>query len=140
MVRKRSWDCCGTFQGVAEAELEKNLERTFKIFFSSGSEQVRRRSAGSEVSPPRRDLNGIFWCVFRARVLVSARRESAPEVSGQRVRWVCERTVVPRQIWCLWSVQGGLLVGQPEDVPLSSMVTEADLQFYVSRYKDQGFR
>lgn len=29
------------FQGVAEAELEKDLERTFKIFFSSSSEAVR---------------------------------------------------------------------------------------------------
>lgn len=34
--------CLFTFQGVAEAELEKNLERTFKIFFSSSSERVSR--------------------------------------------------------------------------------------------------
>lgn len=40
----------------------------------------------------------------------------------------------------MWCVRGGLFVGQPEDLPLTSMLTEADLQFYVSRYKDQGFR
>ncbi len=28
------------FQGVAEAELEKDLERTFKIFFASSTEAV----------------------------------------------------------------------------------------------------
>ncbi|CAG00866.1 unnamed protein product, partial [Tetraodon nigroviridis] len=75
-------------QGVAEAELEENLERTFKVFFSRGSER--------DIRPPL-------------------------STAG-----VCAR--------------GGLLVGQPEDVPLSSMLTEADLQFYVSRYRDQGFR
>eukprot|EP00066_Takifugu_rubripes_P003809 XP_003966690.1 PREDICTED: bifunctional epoxide hydrolase 2 [Takifugu rubripes] len=74
--------------GVAEAELEKNLERTFKIFFSSSCE-----------------------------------RDTRPPIS---TAGVCAR--------------GGLFVGQPEDIPLTSMLTEADLQFYMSRYKDQGFR
>lgn len=35
---------------------------------------------------------------------------------------------------------GGLLVGAPEDVPRSSMLSEADLQYYVSCYKKNGFR
>uniref|UniRef100_A0A665W7D5 AB hydrolase-1 domain-containing protein n=1 Tax=Echeneis naucrates TaxID=173247 RepID=A0A665W7D5_ECHNA len=74
--------------GVAEAELEKNLERTFKIFFFSSSEQADR---------------------------------PALSTSG-----VCAR--------------GGLLVGLPEQIPRTSMLTEAELQFYVSQYKQTGFR
>uniref|UniRef100_A0AAQ6ACN4 AB hydrolase-1 domain-containing protein n=1 Tax=Amphiprion ocellaris TaxID=80972 RepID=A0AAQ6ACN4_AMPOC len=74
--------------GVAEAELEKDLERTFKIFFFSSSEAASR-----------------------------------PAVS---TAGVCAR--------------GGLFVGLPEQIPRSSMLTEADLQYYVSQYKDRGFR
>ncbi|XP_028323369.1 bifunctional epoxide hydrolase 2 [Gouania willdenowi] len=74
--------------GPAEAELEKDLERTFKILFSRGSE------AGSH-----------------------------PHVS---TAGVCAR--------------GGLFVGLPEEIPRSSMLTEAELQCYVSQYKVQGFR
>ncbi|XP_070711845.1 bifunctional epoxide hydrolase 2 [Pempheris klunzingeri] len=74
--------------GVAEAELEKDLERTFKIFFFSSAEAAKR-----------------------------------PPIS---TAGVCAR--------------GGLLVGQPEQVPRSSLVTEADLQYYVSQYKERGFR
>ncbi|XP_017290041.1 bifunctional epoxide hydrolase 2 [Kryptolebias marmoratus] len=74
--------------GVAEAELEKNLERTFKIFFYNSRE-----------------------------------KENRPTIS---TAGVCAR--------------GGLLVGQPEEVPRSSMLTEADLQYYVSQYKEKGFR
>uniref|UniRef100_A0AAX7SLM8 AB hydrolase-1 domain-containing protein n=1 Tax=Astatotilapia calliptera TaxID=8154 RepID=A0AAX7SLM8_ASTCA len=74
--------------GVAEAELEKDLERTFKIFFSSSSEAKGR--------PPL-------------------------STAG-----VCAR--------------GGLFVGLPEQIPRSSMLTEADLQYYVSQYKERGFR
>uniref|UniRef100_A0A3Q1I6M2 AB hydrolase-1 domain-containing protein n=1 Tax=Anabas testudineus TaxID=64144 RepID=A0A3Q1I6M2_ANATE len=62
--------------GVAEAELEKDLERTFKIFFSSSREAFT------------------------------------------------ENTVV---------VTGGLFVGLPEQVPKSSMLTDSDLQYYVSQ-------
>uniref|UniRef100_A0A3Q4I0E8 Epoxide hydrolase 2, cytoplasmic n=1 Tax=Neolamprologus brichardi TaxID=32507 RepID=A0A3Q4I0E8_NEOBR len=71
--------------GVAEAELEKDLERTFKIFFSSSSEAVSHA--------------------------------------------VCVRFIT-----------GGLFVGLPEQIPRSSMLTEADLQYYVSQYKERGFR
>uniref|UniRef100_A0A3Q4AEY9 AB hydrolase-1 domain-containing protein n=1 Tax=Mola mola TaxID=94237 RepID=A0A3Q4AEY9_MOLML len=56
--------------GVAEAELEKDLERTFNIFFFSR----------------------------------------------------------------------GLFVGLPEQIPRSCLLTEADLQFYVSQYRERGFR
>ncbi|XP_056226694.1 bifunctional epoxide hydrolase 2 [Seriola aureovittata] len=73
--------------GVAEAELEKNLERTFKIFFYSSG-----------------DVN-------------------SPAIS---TAGVCAR--------------GGLFVGLPEQIPRSSMLTEADLQYYVSQYKENGFR
>uniref|UniRef100_A0A3Q1GP77 Epoxide hydrolase 2, cytoplasmic n=1 Tax=Acanthochromis polyacanthus TaxID=80966 RepID=A0A3Q1GP77_9TELE len=34
----------------------------------------------------------------------------------------------------------GLFVGLPEQIPRSSMLTEADLQYYVSQYKERGFR
>lgn len=37
-------------------------------------------------------------------------------------------------------VAGGLLVGMPEEVPRSAMLSEADLQYYVSCYKKSGFR
>ncbi|KAI3366167.1 hypothetical protein L3Q82_009990 [Scortum barcoo] len=74
--------------GVAEAELEKDLERTFKIFFFSSAEAEKR--------PPL-------------------------STAG-----VCAR--------------GGLFVGLPEKIPQSSMLTEADLQYYVSMYRERGFR
>ncbi|XP_015249181.1 PREDICTED: bifunctional epoxide hydrolase 2 [Cyprinodon variegatus] len=74
--------------GVAEAELEKDLERTFKIFFSSSSEAASR---------------------------------PALSTAG-----VCAR--------------GGLFVGLPEQIPRSAMLTEADLQYYVSQFRESGFR
>ncbi|KAF0046176.1 hypothetical protein F2P81_002705 [Scophthalmus maximus] len=36
--------------------------------------------------------------------------------------------------------RGGLFVGLPEQFPRSSMLTEADLSFYVSQFKELGFR
>ncbi|XP_076579452.1 bifunctional epoxide hydrolase 2 [Chaetodon auriga] len=36
--------------------------------------------------------------------------------------------------------RGGLFVGLPKQIPRSSMLTEADLQYYVSQYKERGFR
>ncbi|KAK1876840.1 Bifunctional epoxide hydrolase 2 [Dissostichus eleginoides] len=74
--------------GVAEAELEKDLERTFKIFFFSSAEAVTR---------------------------------PALSTAG-----VCAR--------------GGLFVGLPEQIPRGCMLTEAELQYYVSQYKERGFR
>ncbi|XP_035533590.1 bifunctional epoxide hydrolase 2 [Morone saxatilis] len=74
--------------GVAEAELEKDLERAFKIFFFSSAEAAKR-----------------------------------PAIS---TAGVCAR--------------GGLFVGLPEQIPRSAMLTEADLQFYVSQYRERGFR
>ncbi|XP_075950920.1 bifunctional epoxide hydrolase 2 [Anarhichas minor] len=74
--------------GVAEAELEEDLERTFNIFFSSSAEAEKR-----------------------------------PAVS---TRGVCAR--------------GGLFVGLPQQIKRSCMLTEADLQFYVSQYGERGFR
>uniref|UniRef100_A0A3B4Y6M7 Epoxide hydrolase 2, cytoplasmic n=1 Tax=Seriola lalandi dorsalis TaxID=1841481 RepID=A0A3B4Y6M7_SERLL len=76
--------------GVAEAELEKNLERTFKIFFYSSGD-----------------------------ILVSS---------------------LDTNLCCRRCVAGGLFVGLPEQIPRSSMLTEADLQYYVSQYKENGFR
>lgn len=35
---------------------------------------------------------------------------------------------------------GGLLVGLPKDPPLSLLVPEPDLQYYIQRYKKSGFR
>uniref|UniRef100_A0A3Q3VUV1 AB hydrolase-1 domain-containing protein n=1 Tax=Mola mola TaxID=94237 RepID=A0A3Q3VUV1_MOLML len=64
--------------GVAEAELEKDLERTFNIFFFS--------------------------------------KNGSP------------------------SQHRGLFVGLPEQIPRSCLLTEADLQFYVSQYRERGFR
>ncbi|XP_056157138.1 bifunctional epoxide hydrolase 2 [Lampris incognitus] len=74
--------------GVAEAELEQDLERTLKVFFSSSEETVSR-----------------------------------PVI---RTTGVCAR--------------GGLLVGLPEEIPLSSILTEASLQYYVSQFKASGLR
>lgn len=59
MLRKKHLGPFLNLQGVAEAELEKNLERTFKILFFSGSEMVSRRSAGTQNSPSRQ-VNGVF--------------------------------------------------------------------------------
>lgn len=41
---------------------------------------------------------------------------------------------------CLCCVTGGLFVDLPEQIPQSSMLTEADLQYYVGQYKERGFR
>lgn len=40
----------------------------------------------------------------------------------------------------LCCIEGGLFVGLPEEIPLSTMVTEDDLKYYVSQYKERGFR
>ncbi|XP_013877245.1 bifunctional epoxide hydrolase 2 [Austrofundulus limnaeus] len=74
--------------GVAEAELEKDLERTVKIFFYKYSEKEGR---------PNLNTAGV-----------------------------CAR--------------GGLFVGLPQKIPRSSMLTEMDLQYYVSQFKKSGFR
>uniref|UniRef100_A0A3Q3IRW4 AB hydrolase-1 domain-containing protein n=1 Tax=Monopterus albus TaxID=43700 RepID=A0A3Q3IRW4_MONAL len=74
--------------GVAEAELERNLERTFNIFFS-----------------------------FSSGAAITEKISTAG---------VCAR--------------GGLFVGLPEQISRSPLLTEADLQFYISQYKDNGFR
>uniref|UniRef100_A0A3P8YR26 AB hydrolase-1 domain-containing protein n=1 Tax=Esox lucius TaxID=8010 RepID=A0A3P8YR26_ESOLU len=73
--------------GVAEVELEKNLARTFKIFFRGSGEA---------------------------------------DVPSLSTAGVCAR--------------GGLLVGLPEEIPRSSMLSENALQFYINQYKDKGFR
>ncbi|KAM8953292.1 bifunctional epoxide hydrolase 2 [Pelodytes ibericus] len=75
--------------GVAEAELERNLERTFKVFFKGSNEQGKLGS-------------GIKTSSVRER--------------------------------------GGILVGTPEDPPLSKMLKESDLQYYVSQFKKSRFR
>uniref|UniRef100_A0A8C5MM50 Epoxide hydrolase 2 n=1 Tax=Leptobrachium leishanense TaxID=445787 RepID=A0A8C5MM50_9ANUR len=36
--------------------------------------------------------------------------------------------------------RGGLFVGAPEDPPMSKMLTESDLRFYVTQFKKSGFR
>ncbi|KAL0969365.1 hypothetical protein UPYG_G00226120 [Umbra pygmaea] len=74
--------------GVAEAELEKNLARTFKIFF---------RGSGEEGELPSLSTAGV-------------------------------------------TDRGGLFVGLPEEIPRSSLLTENALQFYITQYKDRGFR
>uniref|UniRef100_A0A3B5LBW5 AB hydrolase-1 domain-containing protein n=1 Tax=Xiphophorus couchianus TaxID=32473 RepID=A0A3B5LBW5_9TELE len=80
------------FQGVAEAELENDLERTFNIFFSSGREAVSRTRPAEQVDR------------------LSERRGSALEV----------RTSASLRV--------------------SSMLTEADLRYYVGRFRGSGFR
>ncbi|XP_071999980.1 bifunctional epoxide hydrolase 2 [Engystomops pustulosus] len=75
--------------GVAEAELEKDLERSLKIFFRGPGEKDRLQGSLSTVG-------------------------------------VCER--------------GGLFVGLPEEVPRSRILSEPELQFYVSQFKKSGFR
>uniref|UniRef100_A0A665W7S5 AB hydrolase-1 domain-containing protein n=1 Tax=Echeneis naucrates TaxID=173247 RepID=A0A665W7S5_ECHNA len=59
----------------------------------------------------------------------------SPKASGSPPRplgFICINT------YCC--VTGGLLVGLPEQIPRTSMLTEAELQFYVSQYKQTGFR
>ncbi|KAK0140925.1 Bifunctional epoxide hydrolase 2 [Merluccius polli] len=73
--------------GVAEAELEEDLKRTFKIFF------------------------------------VDSNHKDMPKIS---TAGVCAR--------------GGLFVGLPEDIAMSNMLSESDLQYYINQYKDSGFK
>ncbi|CAL8307959.1 unnamed protein product [Merluccius merluccius] len=73
--------------GVAEAELEEDLKRTFKIFF------------------------------------VDSNHKDMPKIS---TAGVCAR--------------GGLFVGLPEDIALSNMLSESDLQYYINQYKGSGFK
>ncbi|KAM3930264.1 bifunctional epoxide hydrolase 2 [Leptodactylus fuscus] len=75
--------------GVAEAELEKNFERSFKIFFRGPGEKDKL--------PPSISSGGV-----------------------------CER--------------GGLFVGLPEEIPRSKILSESELQYYVSQFKKSGFR
>uniref|UniRef100_A0AAZ3Q137 AB hydrolase-1 domain-containing protein n=1 Tax=Oncorhynchus tshawytscha TaxID=74940 RepID=A0AAZ3Q137_ONCTS len=62
--------------GVAETEMEKDLARTFKIFFHGSGDEVTR----------------------------------------------------------------GLFVGLPDEIPRSSILSETALQFYITQFKDKGFR
>ncbi|TRY83547.1 hypothetical protein DNTS_016257 [Danionella cerebrum] len=74
--------------GVAEAELEKNLQRTFKLMFRSSNESdkfLKLSTAG-----------------------------------------VCQR--------------GGLFVGAPDDPPLSEILSQSALDYYVQQYSKSGFR
>ncbi|XP_047432202.1 bifunctional epoxide hydrolase 2 [Mugil cephalus] len=36
--------------------------------------------------------------------------------------------------------RGGLLVGLPEQIPPSPLLSKADMQYYISQYKERGFR
>ncbi|XP_070973321.1 bifunctional epoxide hydrolase 2 [Oncorhynchus clarkii lewisi] len=74
--------------GVAEAEMEKDLARTFKIFF---------HGSGDEDNVPTINTAGV-----------------------------CAR--------------GGLFVGLPDEIPRSSILSETALQFYITQFKDKGFR
>uniref|UniRef100_A0A8C4RRN3 Epoxide hydrolase 2, cytoplasmic n=1 Tax=Erpetoichthys calabaricus TaxID=27687 RepID=A0A8C4RRN3_ERPCA len=73
--------------GVAEAELEEDLRRTFKIMFRGHRDMVRN---------------------------------------------LCPV--------CVDFIAGGLLVGLPEDIPRSSILSESALQVYVEQYEKSGFR
>uniref|UniRef100_A0AAZ3Q7J6 AB hydrolase-1 domain-containing protein n=1 Tax=Oncorhynchus tshawytscha TaxID=74940 RepID=A0AAZ3Q7J6_ONCTS len=64
--------------GVAETEMEKDLARTFKIFFHGSGDEVTR--------------------------------------------------------------ERGLFVGLPDEIPRSSILSETALQFYITQFKDKGFR
>ncbi|XP_033112128.1 bifunctional epoxide hydrolase 2-like [Anneissia japonica] len=79
--------------GVAEAEFEGDLERTFKIMF-------RSRDPKDALKSPQN-----------------------LKISTGNVR---ER--------------GGLLVGSPDNVARSVMLTEEDLQYYIKQFKKSGFR
>ncbi|KAM9465813.1 bifunctional epoxide hydrolase 2 [Clarias gariepinus] len=74
--------------GVAEAELEKDLERTFKLLFTASYEKGTH---------PQLDTIGVIK-------------------------------------------RGGLLVGMPEEVPRSAILSEAELQYYIQQYRKSGFR
>ncbi|XP_042186185.1 bifunctional epoxide hydrolase 2 [Oncorhynchus tshawytscha] len=74
--------------GVAETEMEKDLARTFKIFF---------HGSGDEDNVPTINTAGV-----------------------------CAR--------------GGLFVGLPDEIPRSSILSETALQFYITQFKDKGFR
>ncbi|XP_070295568.1 bifunctional epoxide hydrolase 2 [Salvelinus sp. IW2-2015] len=74
--------------GVAETEMEKDLARTFKIFF---------RGSGDKDNVPQINTAGV-----------------------------CAR--------------GGLFVGLPDEIPRSSILSETALQFYITQFKDKGFR
>uniref|UniRef100_A0A8C7W382 Epoxide hydrolase 2, cytoplasmic n=1 Tax=Oncorhynchus mykiss TaxID=8022 RepID=A0A8C7W382_ONCMY len=74
--------------GVAETEMEKDLARTFKIFFHGSGD-----------------------------------KDNVPEIN---TAGVCAR--------------GGLFVGLPNEIPRSSILSETALQFYITQFKDKGFR
>ena len=80
--------CVCVFQGVAEAELEKDLERTFKIFFSSSAEAVSghtHTNTQTHNNVPYQVENSpssLYICVFlRSVIPVSALQESVLEVT-----------------------------------------------------------
>ncbi|CAH2245524.1 bifunctional epoxide hydrolase 2 [Pelobates cultripes] len=88
--------------GVAEAELERNLERTFKLFFQGSNEQFSLS----------RFLMSLEMCLG-------------------------DWGTLPPQLEVKW---GGIFVGAPEDPPLSVMLKESDVQFYINQFKKSGFR
>lgn len=130
-------------QGVAEAELEADLERTFKILFFSSAEEVSRdklHKSATWHSWPTVYAFYLDLSFLRRSALTSAQQESALEV--RRVKCRCSKTFLRmlKSNWWLCCIEGGLFVGLPKEVPLGTMVTEDDLKFYVSQYKERGFR
>uniref|UniRef100_A0A8C7DLK0 Bifunctional epoxide hydrolase 2-like n=1 Tax=Oncorhynchus kisutch TaxID=8019 RepID=A0A8C7DLK0_ONCKI len=78
--------------GVAETEMEKDLARTFKIFFHGSGDKVTHTHTHSLSL-----VNDL-------------------------------------------SLSRGLFVGLPDEIPRSSILSETALQFYITQFKDKGFR
>ncbi len=82
---------------------------------------------------------------LRRSVLRSAQQEFVLEVRLRCDSWLPaehhhQSSWKHAVVCCLCGAAGGLFVGLPLEIPLSSMLSEADLQVYVSQYKERGFR
>ncbi|GAB1299023.1 Bifunctional epoxide hydrolase 2 [Apodemus speciosus] len=120
--------------GVAEAELEKNMSRTFKSFFRTSDEMdlltvqkaTEMEPLTSLLLPCSECLAGETW----AEVLPTENSGLCRDCAG---RQSSSKEVRHEKFW-------GILVDTPEDPRLSKITTEEEIEFYVQQFKKSGFR
>ncbi|KAM9316361.1 bifunctional epoxide hydrolase 2 [Gastrophryne carolinensis] len=122
-------------QGVAEAELENNLERTFKIFFRGTGETEGVRYLVVNQAELATGYFQLYHLLFPLIENTAKGKAGVPDndelKSLERVTSLSTSSVQER---------GGLFVGIPEEVPRSKILSEFDLQYYVTQFKKSGFR
>uniref|UniRef100_A0A673ZXG7 Epoxide hydrolase 2, cytoplasmic n=1 Tax=Salmo trutta TaxID=8032 RepID=A0A673ZXG7_SALTR len=109
--------------GVAETEMEKDLARTFKIFFHGSGDKVTHTHRRVHTHADTHTHTHTHTLSLVNDLCCVVLQDNVPEIN---TAGVCAR--------------GGLFVGLPDEIPRSSILSETALQFYITQFKDKGFR